>query len=67
METNFYTQVVTDSNLQAKLMLAFNKSYSTIYRWGREKNLILTTPKAQEVIKKHNKRLENDLIEADTE
>jgi len=63
METNFYTKIISDSNLQAKLMLEFDKSYSTIYRWAREQNLILTTPKAQEVIKKHNESIEKEIIE----
>jgi hypothetical protein len=62
MET-FYSQIINDSNLQAKLMLAFNKSYSTIYRWAHDKNLMLTTKIAQDVINEHNKSLE--LIEAD--
>jgi len=53
MRENVYTTILKDSDLQAKLMLVFKKSYSTIRKWALDKNEMLTTNKAQLIIKEH--------------
>jgi hypothetical protein len=67
MTEEIYSIIKKDSNLQAKLMLGLNKSYSTIYRWAVSKSERLTTLKAHEIIKTHLKELELQKIKEDTE
>jgi hypothetical protein len=59
MENEIYTLILTDSNLQAKLMLAFKKSYSTIRRWAVTRNEMLTSLKAQKIYKEMGINIES--------
>ena len=53
MNEEIYTRVLRDSNLQAKLVLATGKSFSTIWRWAARKDERLTTHKATSLINEH--------------
>lgn len=53
MKEEFYDLVLKDSNLQAKLVLATGKSFSTIWRWAARKDERLTTFKATSLINEH--------------
>ena len=53
MTKDIYSLVLKDSNLQAKLVLATGKSFSTIWRWAHRKDERLTTLKATSLINEH--------------
>jgi len=53
MKPEIYEKILTDSNLQAELMLAHGKSYQTVRRWAKEKNEILTSMASLRIIMKY--------------
>jgi hypothetical protein len=53
MKREVYEKILTNSRLQAELMLAFDKSFTTVRRWAKERNEILTSIKALKVIAKY--------------
>jgi hypothetical protein len=53
MKPEIYEKILTDSNLQAELMLAHGKSYATVRRWAKEKNEILTSMASLRIIMKY--------------
>jgi hypothetical protein len=58
MNESIYTLILSDINLQAKLMMSMQKSWQTIYRWAKHKDVMLTTKIASETIDQHIQELE---------
>jgi hypothetical protein len=53
MTEEIYSTILTDTDLQSKLVLILNKSYPTIRRWALDKSDRLTTIKAKAIIDEH--------------
>lgn len=48
------------------LCMAFNRHMKTIEAWVTDKNMMLTTPKAVDVIKEHTGLTEDQILEQET-
>jgi len=53
LKKEVYTEILTNSNLQAAVMLASGKSFSTVRVWASEQNARLETWEILKLLKTH--------------